>query len=127
MTPEVPAVLAELAAVVARNAAPGVPEPERASELGLTAMLLGLAAEVWDGAAARLVEENRALRALLSDTGADEDLRLSKLKAGNDRLRAALIEAQIAAEQAGDQARQEAIWAELRASTERRKISVSLV
>ena len=127
MTPEVPAVLAELAAVVARNAMPGVPEPERASELGLTAMLLGLAAEVWDGAAARLVEENRALRALLSDTGADEDLRLSKLKAGNDRLRAALIEAQIAAEQAGDQARQEAIWAELRASTERRKISVSLV
>ncbi|HSV02468.1 MAG TPA: hypothetical protein VLI41_04620 [Phenylobacterium sp.] len=127
MTPEVPAVLAELAAVVARNAAPGVPEPERASELGLTAMLLGLAAEVWDGAAARLVEENRALRALLSDTGADEDLRLSKLKAGNDRLRGKLIEAQIAAEQAGDQARQEAIWAELRASTERRKISVSLV
>jgi len=127
MTPEVPAVLAELAGLVARNAMPGVPEPERASDLGLTAMLLGLAAEVWDGAAARLVEENRALRALLGETGADEDLHLSKLKAENDRLRTRLIEAQIAAEQAGDQTRQDAIWAELRASTERRKISVSLV
>jgi len=127
MTPEVPAVLAELAGLVARNAMPGVPEPERASDLGLTAMLLGLAAEVWDGAAARLVEENRALRALLGETGADEDLHLAKLKAENDRLRTRLIEAQIAAEQAGDQARQDAIWAELRASTERRKISVSLV
>jgi len=104
-----------------------VPEPERASDLGLTAMLLGLAAEVWDGAAARLVEENRALRTLLGETGADEDLHLSKLKAENDRLRTRLIEAQIAAEEAGDQARQDAIWAELRASTERRKISVSLV
>lgn len=127
MTPEVPAVLAELAGLVGRNAMPGVPEPERASDLGLTAMLLGLAAEVWDGAAAKLVEENRALRALLSESGADDDLRLSKLKAENDRLRATLIAAQIAAEQAGDQARQDAIWAELRASTERRKISVSLV
>ncbi|WP_297691752.1 hypothetical protein [Phenylobacterium sp.] len=127
MTPEVPAVLAELAGLVARNAMPGVPEPERASDLGLTAMLLGLAAEVWDGAAARLVEENRALRTLLGETGADEDLHLSKLKAENDRLRTRLIEAQIAAEEAGDQARQDAIWAELRASTERRKISVSLV
>lgn len=127
MTPEVPAVLAELAGLVGRNAMPGVPEPERASDLGLTAMLLGLAAEVWDGAAAKLVEENRALRTLLSESGADDDLRLSKLKAENDRLRATLIVAQIAAEQAGDQARQDAIWAELRASTERRKISVSLV
>lgn len=127
MTPEVPAVLAELAGLVARNAMPGVPEPERASDLGLTAMLLGLAAEAWDGAAARLVEENRALRTLLGETGADEDLHLSKLKAENDRLRTRLIEAQIAAEEAGDQARQDAIWAELRASTERRKISVSLV
>lgn len=127
MTPEVPAVLLELAAVVGRNAMPGVPEPERASDLGLTAMLLTIAAEVWDGAAQQLVDENRALRALLPETGSDEDLRLSKLKAENDRLRARLIEAQVAAEQAGDQARQDAIWAELVASTERRKLSVSLV
>lgn len=127
MTPEVPAVLMQLAAVVGRNAMPGVPEPERASDLGLTAMLLALAAEVWDGAAHNLVVENRALRAVLGDAGSDEDFRVSALKAENDRLRGLLIAAQVAAEQAGDQARQDAIWAELIVSTERRKLSVSLV
>ena len=127
MTPEVPDVLLQLAVIAGRSAMPGVPEAERASDLGLTAMLLTLAAEVWDGAAHKLVEENRALRALLGEAGADDDLHLSALKAANDRLRGLLIAAQIAAEQAGDTARQDAIWAELRASTERRKISVSLV
>lgn len=53
--------------------------------------------------------------------------RLSVLKAANDRLRAALIEAHAAAEAAGDTGRQEAIWAELRASTERRKLSTAPV
>jgi hypothetical protein len=127
MTPEVPAVLAQLALVVARSALPGVPEAERSSDLNITAMLLHLAAEVWDGAAARLVEENRALRTLLDETGSDDDLRISALKAANDALRAKLIAAQIEAEQSGNQARQDAIWAELVRSTERRKLSVSLV
>lgn len=127
MTPSVPSVLAELSALVLRNAMPGVPDAERASNLGLTAMLLNLAAETWDSAAAILVEENRALRSLLGEVGDDGDLRLSALKAENDRLRGALVEAQAAAEAAGDTARQEMIWAELRASTERRKLSISLV
>jgi hypothetical protein len=127
MTPEVPAVLLQLSAIAARNAAPGVPEPERASDLGITAMLLAIAAEVWDGAAQNLVVENRALRALLGEAGEDDDLRLSKLKAENDRLRAKLVEAHVAAEAAGDAERLAAIWAELVASTERRKLSVSLV
>lgn len=127
MNPAVPAVLMQLAAIVGRNAMPGVQDAERASDLGLTAMLLALAAEVWDGAAHKLVQENRALRVLLDDSGADEDLRISVLKAENDRLRAKLIEAQIAAERAGDTAREKLIWAELVASTERRKLSVSLV
>ena len=127
MTPNIPSVLAELAQLVARNAVPGVPDAERASDLGLTAMLLNLASEVWDGEAQRLVEDNRALRALLPAEGDDSDLRISKLKAENDRLRARLIEAQIEAERAGDAARQDAIWTELVRSTERRKISVSLV
>lgn len=127
MTPDVPAVLAELAGLLARNADPATPNAERASALGLSSMLLMLAAEVWDGAAARLVEENRALADLLPDTASEADLRLSVLRAENARLRARLIAAQIAAENAGDTARQDAIWAELRASTERRKLSVSLV
>jgi hypothetical protein len=127
MTPDVPSVLAELANLLMRNAMPGVPDAERASALGLSAMLLNLSAEVWDGAAHNLVEENRALRTLLGLTGQDADLRLSALRAENDRLRALLITAQIEAEASGDTARQDAIWAELRASTERRKLSISLV
>jgi hypothetical protein len=127
MTPEVPAVLAELAQLLVRNAVPGVPDAERAAALGLSAMLLHLSAEVWDGAAHNLAVENRALRGLLGLPGEDGDLHLSVLRAENARLRGRLIEAQVAAETAGDQARQDAIWAELRASTERRKISVAPV
>ena len=127
MTPDVPSVLSELAQLVLRNAAPDVPDGERANALGLSSMLLALAAEVWDGAAENLVQENRALAALLGDTAAESDLRLSTLRAENARLRGLLIDAHIAAEQAGDAARDDAIWAELRASTERRKLSISLV
>ncbi len=127
MTPDVPSVLAELAQLVLRNAAPDVPDGERANALSLSSMLLGLAAEVWDGAAENLVQENRALATLLDDTAAESDLRLSVLRAENARLRGRLIAAHIAAERAGDTAREDAIWAELRASTERRKLSVSLV
>jgi len=127
MTPEVPSVLSELAALLVRNAAPDVPDAERASALGLSSMLLALAAEVWDGAAENLVQENRTLAALLDDIAAEASLNLSALRAENARLRARLIQAHIAAEKAGDTAREEAIWAELRASTERRKLSVSLV
>jgi len=127
MTPEVSSVLSELAGLLVRNAAPDVPDAERASALGLSSMLLALAAEVWDGAAENLVQENRALAALLDDIAAEASLNLSALRAENARLRARLIQAHIAAEKAGNTAREEAIWAELRASTERRKLSVSLV
>ena len=123
MTPSVPAVLAELAGLLVRNAAPDVPAAERAGALGISALLLGLLAQTFDGAAAMLAAENEAFRTLLGETGADADLRVSALKAANDGLRARLIEAQIAAETAGDTARQDAIWAELRASTERRRLA----
>jgi hypothetical protein len=127
MTPEVSSVLSELAGLLVRNAGADVPDAERASALGLSSMLLALAAEVWDGAAENLVQENRALALLLDDTASEASLNLSALRAENNRLRARLIQAHIAAEQAGDTAREDAIWAELRASTERRKLSVSLV
>lgn len=127
MNPPVPAVLAELAALMIRNAAPDVAPAERASDLGLSAALLGLAAEMWDRQAQILVDENRAVRALLDETGEDADLRLSALGAENDRLRAALIEAHAAAEAAGDEDRQTAIWAELVAATERRRLSTAPV
>ena len=127
MTPAVPSVLQELAQLLMRNAAPEVPDGERANALTLSAMLLSVAAEVWDEAADSLVRENRALAILLDEVAAEDDLRLSALRAENARLRGLLIVVQIAAEEAGDTARQNAIWAELRASTERRKLSISLV
>ena len=127
MTPEVPAVLMELAGLLMRNAQPGVPEPERASDLSLSAMLLIVAAETWDKAAHVLVEENRAVRAILGEAGEDADLRLSALTAENNRLRAALIELHVRAEQSGDEALLARIWAELAASTERRKLSTAPV
>ena len=116
-----------MAALLVRNADPGVPAAERTTALTLTSMLLTLAAEVADGAAERLVLENRALAALLPDVADEGSLKLSALKAENDRLRARLIAAHIEAEQSGDEARLAAIWAELKASTERRLLSVSLV
>lgn len=144
MTPTVPEVLAELAGLIARNAMPDVDPADRASALGLSALLLGVAAQDWDRAAARLVEENAAVRALLSDApaalgegelaerlwslsaGRDEDLRVSALEAANAVLRAALIELHAAVEgrdQPAARALEAAIWAELAASTERRRLA----
>jgi hypothetical protein len=125
MTPQVPNVLAELAGLVMHNGAPEVAAGERQSSLTLAAMLLSVAAEVWDAGAEHLVQENRALAVLLDDGASEASLRLSALRAENARLRARLIAAHIAAEQAGDTAREAAIWAELVASTERRKLSIS--
>ena len=139
MTPTVPAVLAEIAGLAVRNAMPDVHPADRASSLGLSAALLGMAAEVWDGMAARLVEENRAIRTLLSRgpvvgldffdlaSAHDDDLRVSALKAANDKLRAALIELHAAAESKGSVELEAAIWAELLDSTERRKLAASPV
>ncbi|MCA6230546.1 MAG: hypothetical protein IM654_12530 [Phenylobacterium sp.] len=141
MKPDIPAVLAELAGLVARNAVPDVDPAERAGALSLSAALLGMAAEAWDGVAQRLVEENKALRALLSDAGdragrnawlsrgIDDDLRISVLAAANARLRSALIELHAAVE--GDdapdaRALETRIWEELRLSTERRQMSAAL-
>ena len=127
MTPQVPAVLAQMAQLLALNAQPDRPQPERAHALNLSAAVLVVAAEVWDAAAENLIQENRALAALLGDTADETSLRLSALRVENQRLRGDLIAAQIAAEEAGDAARQDAIWAELVASTERRKLSISNV
>jgi hypothetical protein len=124
MKPEVPAVLAEMAQLLVRNADPNVPPAERAGALGLTAALLGLAAQAWDGAAHNLVQENRAIRELLGLQGSDDDLRLSALSAENARLRAALI-ARHAEVEGRDPAMETAIWAELVASTERRMVAGS--
>lgn len=127
MTPPVPQVLFELAGLMIRNAQPDVPPAERAADLGIAALLLMVAAETWDDRAHILVEENRAIRALLGETGEDADLRLSSLTVENNRLREGLVALQADAEARGDIALQDRIWAELRTSTERRKITAAPV
>jgi hypothetical protein len=127
MTPQVPSVLAQMVGLLVLYATPETPPGERTNALTLSAGVLAVAAEVWDGEAENLVQENRALARLLDDTADEASLRLSVLRAENERLRARLIAAHIAAEDAGDAARQDAIWAELVASTERRKLSISTV
>jgi len=148
LVPKVPDVLAEMAGQMVRAADPAMPDAESASGLGLSALLLGLAAEMFDKAAHLLFTENRAVRALLGQGartipdaafagrlralshGVDEDLRVSALQAQNGVLRAALIELHIAAEGAdGPAARalETAIWEELVDSSERRKLAGSPV
>ncbi|WP_374574310.1 hypothetical protein [Phenylobacterium sp.] len=143
MNPTVSDVLAELSGLMMRNAAPDVAPADRASALGMSSMLLAIAAQEWDRAAARLVEENRAVRALLAEApaalgegelaerlwalsaGQDEDFRVSALQASNSALRAALIELQVAVEAAEGEIAERleaAVWAELVASTERRRL-----
>ena len=142
MKPEPPAVLGALAAWLTQDLAPGVVAYQQ-SALGLSAALLGMTIEEWDRGAARRVEENRAIRGLLRRGAdlvearlsarfqalsgeADNDLRLSALEAANAELRQALIDLQAAIEALdGEAARtlDAAIWQELRASTERRRLS----
>jgi len=119
MKPNVTDVLMELSAQVARNASPDIPPADRAGALGLTAALLAIAGRHWDDAAHNLVIENRELRRLLGLSGEDCDFRVPVLTAENARLRGLLIDCHAAAERQNQQL-EDAIWAELVASTVRR-------
>ncbi|MDP2214203.1 hypothetical protein [Phenylobacterium sp.] len=148
MTPAVSQVLADLAGRVARNAAPNIPAAERAGELGLSALLLGLAAEMWDGAAEILARENADLRALLGAgakvwdedsrrrwlqalaEGRDESLRLSALQSANGELKVALIALHAELERRDDpaaKALESEVWRALVAASDRRRLSGSPV
>ena len=122
MSPAIPAVVAEVAALLMQEAMSGA-APDKAQDLALSAALLSMAAEAFDGYVHNLVEENCAIRALLGEAGGDPDLRVSVLTAENHRLRERLIAAHADAELAGDTNLCDAIWRELAASAERRKIS----
>ena len=146
MKPEIPKVLEILAGTLLFDVAPHVSPSYRQSSVGVTAMLLGIVREEWDRAAARRIEENSALRALFRDAVravSDTDLRrrleaaaasseasllVSELERANDALRALLIELHAHVEQQTSPAAREvenAIWLELSASTERRRLSLA--
>jgi hypothetical protein len=125
--------------------APELPSGYSQGSVGLIAVLLGAVREEFERAAARRVEENAALRGLfaravrvaddpdlrarLQEAAASRDpgLRVSELDQENDRLRALLIDLHACVEeQEGAAARriEQAIWEELAASTERRKLAL---
>lgn len=144
MKPDVPVALQKLAAALLVEVAPAVGVDYLQRNTGVAALMLNLASEEWDRAAARRVDENAALRALFRDaapvvadaalrarleeeaSGTDGDLRISALETANAALRGLLVELHAHVEVLeGPRARalEDAIWAELRRSTERRALS----
>lgn len=110
-----------------------------ANVAAMGAAMLEMIGDEWDGAAARLVAENRAIRALFGHAGAllddkdltqasqgeDKDLRISALTAANDTLRARLTDVQAHVEHADRKelaSLETAIWDVLRDSVASRQI-----
>lgn len=146
MKPDPAHVLERVMQSLLTDVAPALQPAYRQASVGIQAMLLGAIREEIDRAAARRVEENAALRALFADGAQvvrdaglrerlasasaqhDASLRVPDLEAANLALRALLIELHAHVEElpAAEARRLEAaIWRELAASTERRKLSVS--
>ena len=144
MKPDVTAVLADLTGRLAMEIAPKVQPAFLAGSLSLIAGVLSAVAEEFDRAADRRAEENAAIRGIFAAAAgldlpqtlagrlaalaatADTSLRVSALEAANAELRAALIELHAAVEVSDDpraKALNEAVWKELAASTERRRLS----
>jgi hypothetical protein len=144
MKPDENLVLVDFAQRFATVIAPQVQPAYLAANIGMSGGILGMIAEDWDRAAARRVEENRAIRGLFKQAAGlavepglatrltslagenDDDLRLSALEAANEALRSALIELHAAVEAMDGPAAKalnDAIWAELSASTQRRRLA----
>jgi hypothetical protein len=144
--PEPSHALERLMQALLTEIAPAVQPPYRQASVSVHAMLLLVIREEFDRAVARRVEENRALRSLFADAlaavsdpalrerlagaanGADASLRVPELEAANRSLRELLIELHAHVEdlESADARRiEDAIWRELSASTERRKLSLA--
>lgn len=145
MTPDTRLVVGDFAGRLMQVIAPNLNSQFLAGTASLMAASLGMMVEEWDRAADRLAEENTAIRTLFAQAAplapgglsarlrdlsmtADADLKVSTLQAANNVLRAALIELQAWSEdQTGSAvtALNDAIWAELVRSTERRRFSAT--
>lgn len=145
MKPEASHALERLMQALLTELAPAVAPAYRQASVAIQAMMLGAIREEIDRAAARRVDENGALRRLFADAaplvtgaalaarlaaaaaGADASLLVPALEAENRALRSLLIELHAHVESLpGDAARrlEAAIWRELAASTERRKLAL---
>jgi len=134
MTPTAPIVLNGIARTILMELAPQMGAGYAGQTLQLMGALAMMLAQEFDRAAARLVEENAALEALLADAGEPVDgraasLRVSDLQARNRALRGRLVDLHARVEaQSGDAARafEARIWDELRAATERRLLDMAM-
>jgi len=146
MKPDVDLTLQRIAASLMTEIAPKISDDYIQRNSMLTGMLLQIAAEEWDRAASRRVEENRALRRLFDEVAPeiddpelrarleaasgeeDESLRIADLNRSNDGLRTLLIELHAHVEEIDTETARRietAIWEELRVSTERRALSLA--
>lgn len=144
MRPEVDHTLRVLAGKLIMEVGPHVAQEYGRSALEMIAMAMIAAAEEYDRAAEVRSQENRAMRAIFADGArdvpdaglrsrlataaaeADDSLRVSALNETNDRLKRLLIELHACVEERPEEWAQHldrAIWAELRASTQRRAFS----
>jgi hypothetical protein len=145
MKPEPAHALERLMQALLGDLMPNVQPSYRQASVMANAMMVGVMREEIDRAAARRVEENAALRALFADAAAvvkdgalrerlaaaarsaDASLLVPALDESNRTLRTLLIELHAHVEELpGDAARrvEAAIWRELAASTERRKLGL---
>lgn len=144
MKPDVSEMLAQAAQTLLADVAPKLGSEYEQRSVAILAMLLPAISEEFDRAAARRIEENAALRRLFADSkpvvrdpglrarldeaarSAEANLSIRALTAANEALRGLLVELHAAIEglpTPAARALEERIWAELRASTERRRLS----
>ena len=139
MTPTVPVVLNGLARTMMMDLAPQATVAYAGQTLQLAGALAMMAAQEFDRAAARLVEENAAIEAVLADAGDAELTRLaaaressllvSALQVRNRALRAALTQLHAHLETLDTpaaRALESRIWAELVESTRRRLLDMGM-
>jgi hypothetical protein len=145
--PDAGEMLGRIAQTLLADVAPRIADEYEQRSAMILGMLLVALAEEWERGAARRVEENAALRRLFAEAapalrdralrarvegaaaGSDADLSLRALAAANEGLRALLIDLHAALEDDGSaEARrlEDRVWSELRASTERRRLSIGL-
>jgi len=148
MKPDVSRVLEVGAVSLMTRLGPALPSTYEQSSAGALGVLLLAVGEEFERGAARRFEENGAIRRLLSrgcevvadaalaermaaacEPPAESELTISALEAENATLRALLIELHAAVETLSSRearALDEAIWAELVRSTERRRLGMAV-
>jgi hypothetical protein len=138
MTPTVPIVLNGLARTLLMELAPQVTVAYAGQTVQLSGVLTMMIAQEFERAAARLVEENAAVEAILADAGDDfaslaaarePSLLVSVLQARNRELRAALtrLHAKVESVDTPEARNLEArIWGELVESTRRRLLDMAM-